>query len=250
MVEGGVPPRRPPDLANLACARAALVARDPAMAALDAQVPPLAWRTLPAGFPGLLRLIVGQQVSTVSADACWARLQAQVGAITPGQVTPAAVAALDAAALRAVGFSGQKAAYAHPLAAAHRAGCADPAALDDAAAAAALTAHRGVVRWTAAAYLMMSEGRLDAWPGGDIALQEAIRWIDRLPARPDEAAACARAELWRPYRAVAAHWLWAYYLGVKAGEIAPPPPDPEPPCPPPSSTAPVSRLRRGARGRS
>ena len=37
--------------------------------------------------------------------------------------------------------------------------------------------------------------------------------------RPDQKQAYARAEIWRPYRAVATHLLWAWYTGVKRGEI-------------------------------
>ena len=67
-----------------------------------------------------------------------------------------------------------------------------------------LVALKGVGLWTAEAYLMMCEGRLDVFPGGDVALQEAIRWADGAEVRPDQKGAYARAEIWRPYRAVAA----------------------------------------------
>ena len=55
--------------------------------------------------------------------------------------------------------------------------------------------------------------------GGDVALQEAMRWADAAEARPNEKAAYLRAEIWRPHRGVAAHLLWAWYGGVKRGEI-------------------------------
>ncbi len=48
-----------------------------------------------------------------------------------------------------------------------------------------------------------------------------MRWADKAEARPDEKAAYARAEIWRPYRGVAAHLLWACYGAVRRGEIAP-----------------------------
>ena len=54
---------------------------------------------------------------------------------------------------------------------------------------------------------------------GVVALQEAMRWADGSAARPNEKAACARAEIWRPHRGVAAHLLWGWYGGVKRGEI-------------------------------
>ena len=92
--------------------------------------------------------------------------------------------------------------------------------LSDEAAIAALTAIKGVGKWTAETYLMFCEGRLNVFPGGDVALQEAMRWADRAELRPNEKQAYVRAEIWRPYRGVAAHLLWGWYGGVRRGEIA------------------------------
>ncbi|MBE7219813.1 MAG: DNA-3-methyladenine glycosylase 2 family protein, partial [Caulobacteraceae bacterium] len=207
----------PPDAATLADARRALAAADPALARLDRELAAFDWRSRPGGFTGLLRMIVGQQVSVVSADATWSRLEVACG----GEVTPGRVAALSVDEMRACGFSGQKARYAHAMAEAVSGGRIDFAALSalpEAQALAALEALLGVGRWTAEVYLMMAEARLDAFPAGDIAVQEAMRWLDRGAARPSPAEAYARAERWRPHRAVAAHMLWAWYLQVKAGE--------------------------------
>ena len=55
---------------------------------------------------------------------------------------------------------------------------------------------------------------------GDVALQEAMRWADGAAVRLSEKPAYARAAQWAPYRGVAAHLLWAWYGGVKSGEIA------------------------------
>lgn len=202
--------------AELAAARAELVSRDPALAAADAAVGPLTWRTCPRGYEGLLWMIVGQQVSTASAAAVWARFKARLS-----DPTPEAVLATDDTLFRDTGWSRQKIGYARAMAEAAASGAVRLDALpeDDDAAVAELVKLKGVGRWTAETYLLMSEGRLDAWPGGDIALQEAIRWTDRLGARPDERAAYARAERWRPLRGVAAHLLWAWYVDVKAGVV-------------------------------
>ncbi|MNQ91892.1 hypothetical protein D3C85_1072920 [compost metagenome] len=74
-------------------------------------------------------------------------------------------------------------------------------------------------KWTAETFLMFCEGRLDVFPGGDVALQEAMRWADAADDRPNEKQAYARAEIWRPHRGVAAHLLWGWYGGVKRGDI-------------------------------
>ena len=162
-------------------------------------------------------MIVEQQVSTASAAAIWARVESGLG-----QVAPATVLALDEAGLKALGLSGPKARYALALAEAAAGGLDFSALRDlpDDEAVQILTSIRGIGRWTAEVYLMFCEGRLDVFPGGDIALQEAMRWADGGAVRPGEKAAYQRAEAWRPYRSIAAHLLWACYGGVKRGEIA------------------------------
>nr|WP_314528992.1 DNA-3-methyladenine glycosylase 2 family protein [uncultured Brevundimonas sp.] len=202
---------------DIAAAREALVAADPALAQVHARTPPFEWRLRVGGFEGLFRMIVEQQVSVASAASVWARLREGMGEITPERLL-----AHDLDQLRGMGLSRQKATYGQGMARAQMAGEIDLehlSNLDDAAAIAALTALKGVGLWTAEAYLLMCEGRLDVFPGGDVALQEAIRWADGAEVRPDQKAAYARAEVWRPYRAVATHLLWAWYTGVKRGEI-------------------------------
>ncbi|WP_293824571.1 DNA-3-methyladenine glycosylase 2 family protein [uncultured Brevundimonas sp.] len=202
---------------DIAAAREALVAADPVLAAVHAQTPPFEWRLRVGGFEGLFRMIVEQQVSVASAASVWARLREGLGEITPERLLDH-----DLEQLRGMGLSRQKATYGQGMARAQIAGEIDLehlSNLDDQSAIAALTALKGVGLWTAEAYLLMCEGRLDVFPGGDVALQEAIRWADGADARPDQKAAYARAEIWRPYRAVATHLLWAWHTGVKRGEI-------------------------------
>lgn len=209
----------PPTAAALLDARKRLADVDPALAAVEAVTPAFAWRVGLGGFPGLLKMVVQQQVSLASAAAIWARVEAGLP-----DMTPEAVLAHEEAHLLSLGLSRPKARYARAIAEAHVSGACDFEALpglSDEEAVAALTAITGIGRWTAEVYLMFTQGRLDMFPGGDVALQEAMRWMDRAEARPNEKQAYRRAELWRPYRGVAAHLLWACYGAVKRREIAP-----------------------------
>ncbi|MGY3437180.1 MULTISPECIES: DNA-3-methyladenine glycosylase family protein [unclassified Marinovum] len=184
---------------------------DPRFApALDACCP-LPLRRRPDGFAALLSAIVSQQVSVASANAIWGRLQ---GA---GMTTPEAVLAVDEQALRDLGLSRQKAAYAHALASAGI----DFAALrdrPDAEVIATLVAVKGIGVWTAEIYAMFSLGRADVFAPGDLALQESARLLFDLPERPKDRALRAMAEEWSPWRSVAARALWAYYRHAKARE--------------------------------
>ncbi|HEX8471394.1 MAG TPA: DNA-3-methyladenine glycosylase 2 family protein [Brevundimonas sp.] len=208
-----------PTAEQITAARVALAELDPALARAHAGTPVFEWRARIGGYEGLFRMIVEQQVSVASAAAIWSRTVDGLN----GEVTPDAVLACDIETLRSFGLSGQKARYGHEIALAQTEGRIEfdhLGRLSDAEATAALVAIKGVGRWTAETFLMFCEGRTDVFPGGDIALQEAMRWADRAELRPNEKQAYLRAERWRPHRSVAAHLLWGWYGGVKRGEIA------------------------------
>ena len=188
---------------------AELVAMDPDFAGIEAEAGPLPWRTRPQGFPGLLQAITAQQISNQAASAIWGRL-----AVAPGALTPAGLLALDEAALRGAGLSRPKVEHARALAAAFIDGRLDVAALgamEDEAAIAAITAVRGMGRWTAEVYLLFAHARIDVFPAGDIAVAGAAAALKRLPTRPGPIALRSLAEPWRPYRALAARLLWHHW---------------------------------------
>ena len=196
-----------PDHARAAIAR--LVRLDPDFAGIEGAAGPLPWRTRATGFPGLLQAIVGQQISNGAAAAIWRRLAA-----TPGALHPAGLLALDDGALRAAGLSRPKILHARALALAFADGRlqADAlAAMEDEAAVAALSAVRGMGRWTAEVYLLFALAREDVFPAGDLALAAAVADLKGLPARPGPAALRQIAAAWAPHRAVAARLLWHHW---------------------------------------
>lgn len=187
----------------------ALVQSDPRLAAVEAAAGPLPWRTRPGGFPGLLRIITAQQISSAAAAAIWGRLAA-----VPGALDPDAWPALPDDALRAAGLSRPKVGHGRALAAAFAGGrlsAAGLAALPDAEAVAAITAVPGLGPWTAEVYLLFAEGRADMFPAGDIAVAGAAAALLGLGVRPDPRALRSLAEEWRPTRALAARLLWHHW---------------------------------------
>ena len=192
--------------ADIAEGAAALAALDPAFAPLAGLTPPL--RRRPAGFATLLHAIVGQQVSTASASAIWARVS---GA---GLTDPAAVRTAGEERLRAVGLSRPKIRYALALAAAE-VDWDSHAALPDEAVIADLVRLPGIGLWTAEIYALAALGRADVFPAGDLALQEAARLLYHLEDRPDDRTLRAMAARWSPWRAVAARLLWEHYRIMK-----------------------------------
>ncbi|MGZ5882323.1 MAG: DNA-3-methyladenine glycosylase family protein, partial [Xanthobacteraceae bacterium] len=91
---------------------------------------------------------------------------------------------------------------------------------------AALTAVHGIGPWTADVYLLFCLGHGDAWPAGDLALQEAARLLLDLETRPTSKEMGPLAEAWRPWRGAAAYMLWSYYRTTKQREGAPIPTTP------------------------
>lgn len=179
--------------------------------------PPL--RRRPAGFEGLARIIVGQQLSVASASAIWTRT---AEACRPFE--PAVLLALKDRRLAAAGLSRPKIRTLRAIAAACSNGL-DLTRLEhasDEAIHAALTAVTGIGPWTADVYIMFCLGRADGWAPGDLALQIAAQHALELDERPGKDELMDIAERWRPWRGVAARLLWAYYAAVKAKRTAVP----------------------------
>lgn len=187
-----------------------LASKDAGLGRLLARLgPPPLWSRTP-GFATLVHIILEQQVSLASARAAFERLGAALG-----EITPAGLLTLDDAALKTIGFSRQKSAYARGLAQALLSGQLDLDALTrlpDDAARQALLALKGIGPWSADIYLLMALRRPDIWPGGDLALAVAVQHLRRLPARPAPAELEHLSQDWRPWRAVAARLLWHSYL--------------------------------------
>jgi DNA-3-methyladenine glycosylase II len=174
--------------------------------------PPL--RRAEAGFPGLARIIVSQQVSVASAEAIWRRTSAVFAPLTPE-----AVLAAPDEMFREAGLSRNKIRTFRAIAMAIAEGL-DLATLAEADADAAretLMAISGIGPWTADIYLMFCLGHADAFAPGDLALQEAARLALDLKDRPRAAELLEHAEAWRPWRGVAARLLWTYYRVARAG---------------------------------
>tara|TARA_B100000609_G_scaffold116102_1_gene92421 strand:+ start:139 stop:756 length:618 start_codon:yes stop_codon:yes gene_type:complete len=70
---------------------------------------------------------------------------------------------------------------------------------------------KGIGKWTINNYQLFVLEDCDAWPGGDLAVQEAIKSLKNLDVRPDENEANNIAEKWIPFRGAAALLLWHYY---------------------------------------
>jgi len=160
------------------------------------------------GFPTLLRIVLEQQVSLVSARAIFARLKLNVEPFSPKGFIE-----FGEPSLRSLGVTRQKAHYCVQVAQAFADGHLNEISkMNDAEAHASLLSIKGVGPWTANIYLLMALRRPDIWPDGDVALATALGKLREMKARPSFPQLAKIAEAWRPYRSVAARMLWQYYL--------------------------------------
>ncbi len=205
--------------ADLESAVEILIRQDPRWRPVYEKTGMPAIRRRDAGYAGLCAIVCGQQLSTASAAAIRARLFA---AFDPFHHDIVRLARSDK--LARLGLSRPKIKSIKEIGKAIARGLIDldaVATMQADQAHAALTAMHGIGPWTADIYLLFCLGNADAWPAGDLALQEAARLAFGLKRRQDAKAMIKLAEGWRPWRGVAAHLLWAYYHVMKRREGVP-----------------------------
>ena len=159
-------------------------------------------------FVALVHAICSQQLSTKAAATIAGRFDALFG----GRPTPALAARVPDGQLRAVGLSGQKIAYIRDLCHHITTGRLPLEALDamsDDEVVIALTAVKGIGRWTAEMFLMFRLHRPDVLPVGDLGIVKAVQKAYRLRTSPTPERLTRIGESWRPYRSVACWYLWA-----------------------------------------
>jgi DNA-3-methyladenine glycosylase II len=205
--------------ADLQAGLAKLILADPRLKPVAEKAGPFVLRRREGGYAGLCAIVCGQQLSVASAAAIRARLFA---AFDPFHHDTVRVARADK--LKRLGLSNNKIKSIKEIGKAVAKQHIDLTAVgnmpaDDAHAA--LTALHGIGPWTADIYLLFCLGHADAFPSGDLAVQEAARIALNLRKRPDAKALTKIAEAWRPWRGVAAHLMWAYYHAVKKRDVVP-----------------------------
>jgi DNA-3-methyladenine glycosylase II len=223
--------RLDPDL--LETARRSLRRRDPVLGAVIRRVGPCGMSPRGDPYRSLLRSVVYQQLAGAAAAAIAGRLRRHFGGRYP---RPEVLLAARDADLRSAGLSRQKIATLQAVAAAFADGTLSNRGLrrmgDDEVVEAvtrikgigmgddevveAVTRIKGIGEWTAHMILMFSLGSPDVLPVGDYGVRKGAQHLYRLAALPRRAELEALGERWRPYRSVAAWYLW------RSEEVAPP----------------------------
>lgn len=160
-------------------------------------------------FVSLVRAIMSQQLSGKAANTIYGRVVALAGG--PEAVTPLRLLALDPLALRGAGVSRPKISYLRDLAERVEDGRLDLHALEhqpDEDVVVAITTVKGLGVWSAEMYLMFRLNRPDVFPVGDLGIVKGVQKLFGMKRRPAPRTMHRLAEPWRPYRSVAAWYLW------------------------------------------
>lgn len=189
-----------------------LAKADPALRNVIAKVGPCTLAPRRDYFVVLCKAIFTQQISTAVATVLFGRFRELFPLRRP---TPALVLkALDeqpAEVMRRCGLSRQKAAYLRDLAlhfVDNRIPTRRLASMDDEAVIEALVNVKGIGRWTAEMFLIFTLNRPDVLPTDDLGLQEGVREIRRLEARPTKKEVAELCDSWRPWRTVGTWYTW------------------------------------------
>ena len=166
-------------------------------------------------FDRLASSILSQQLSVGAAATIAGRLRDRAGDADrhPRRpLDPDRIAALPDEELRACGISRPKVAALRDLADAVRSGrIPDLQVLrgyDDDDVVAALTAVRGIGRWTAEMQLIFLLDRPDVFPLADVGVRRGLERVLGLDTRATPAQMVEHSRRWAPYRSVAAWYLW------------------------------------------
>jgi DNA-3-methyladenine glycosylase II len=196
---------------EFARARRSLMRRDPKLGAVIKRVGAcrLADSRTHDPFASMVRAILSQQLSGKAAETIHGRLLVLVGGA--GAMTPANLLAADPIAIRAAGVSGPKISYLRDLAGRVADGRLNLGALEtqpDEQVVEAITSVKGMGRWSAEMFLMFRLNRPDIFPVDDLGIVKGVQKLFEMKRRPKPRTMERLAAPWRPYRSIAAWYLW------------------------------------------
>ena len=173
-------------------------------------------RTMKQGFQSLAKIIIGQQISTNVANTIYNKL------IIDDVLNENKITSLSIDKLKQYGLSSQKSYYLKNLAELIQKNELNLRTLNRLSSeeiSNSLIRIKGVGKWTINNYKIFALQHIDAWPSADLALQEAIKIINKTKLRPTEKEMEELGNKWLPYRTAAALFLWHFYNKIKIEKL-------------------------------
>ncbi len=189
-----------------------LCKKDKVLARLIKKVGPCEWkpRRHRSPFETLVTSVAHQQLNGTAAQTILGRVKA----LYPGRrfPTPENLLATPDEKLRGAGLSRAKVAAIKDIAAKTLEGIVPTSRaisrLENEAIIERLTTIRGVGPWTVEMLLIFKLGRPDVLPTTDFGVRKGFALTYKLADLPTPAELLAHGERWRPYRSIAAWYLW------------------------------------------
>ena len=173
-------------------------------------------RTMKQGFQSLAKIIIGQQISTNVANTIYNKL------IIDDVLNENKITSLSLDKLKQYGLSSQKSYYLKNLAELIQKNELNLRTLNRLSSeeiSNSLIRVKGVGKWTINNYKIFVLQDINAWPAADLALQEAIKIINKIKLRPTEIEMEEIGNKWLPYRTAAALFLWHFYNKIKIEKL-------------------------------
>jgi DNA-3-methyladenine glycosylase II len=160
-------------------------------------------------FESLLKSIIYQQLSGRSANAIYGRFLNHYENALP---TPEQIISTPKDIFRTkIGLSFKKIEYINDLSSrifSRELILSLLPGMTDEEIVAELVKVKGIGRWTAEMFLIFHLGREDVMPLGDLGIRKAVQKLYTLPQLPSPEHILKISSCWKPYRSIAAWYLW------------------------------------------
>jgi len=183
-----------------------LLKDDKAFAPYNINPDNILWPRFESGVKGLVRILIGQQISFKAVDALWLKLNQARGKTDILEF----LKSQSEEALKSYGFSRQKQTYLHALIGAIDNGF-NVDDLNDQSETniiKAITSLKGFGVWSAQIYLLFSLRRRDVLPDNDLVIDKALQHIFNLENRPNQVQRARLSHLWSGRKTAATLILW------------------------------------------
>ena len=169
-------------------------------------------RALEKNFESIIKIIIGQQISTNVAKKICEKL------IQNNMLNEEILSKATIEKLKQFGLSKQKSFYIKNLAILSLNNELDISSLDKLSSEKVtdvLLPIKGIGEWTINNFKIFALQDVNAWPSADLALQEAVKMLMNLIKRPNQVEMEKLGKDWEPYRGAAALFLWHFYNRIK-----------------------------------
>ncbi|WP_079474335.1 DNA-3-methyladenine glycosylase family protein [Marinococcus halophilus] len=172
----------------------------------------------------LIKTIIHQQLNMAFAYTLSTRFAQTYGVFKDGvwfYPGPEVTAAIHPDELRRLQFSQRKAEYVVDVSKSIVQGTLDIDSLQkktDEDVIKELTQHRGIGSWTAECFLLFGLGRENLMPAADIGVQNGLKKLIGLEAKPSKTEITEWARRWSPYNSYASIYLWLHMEIPDKGE--------------------------------